>query len=481
MISSGSQFSLETSTLTTTSLPMLEADLISNAKDCLPYWNKFVKEQSEKLWLPIKTGLQDLDLSSSNGWQTDSVQRSWFSTKLSLAPKQSSPEISCPSFTYSPAELTDLEVTVRRSRRIRLYPNSTQRKLLRQYLGTSRFVYNFALNFLQENSERYKLSAFKSLILGKLPSWAKDIPYAIRGDSCIEAFKTVISCRKKSKGGKPHIPKFRSRKDSVQSCPIQSQNISTKGEIYTSLLGKIMKPETISGSSDGRITYENNRWYYCESILVPVRKPENQRLQAVSLDPGVRTFMTLYSPEITGKIGEGAVQKIYRLGLCLDQIKSKQSRVKAKVKYRLRKAEKRLRARIQDLIKELHYKTANFLCENFRLILLPSFEVKNMVGKIFRKIKAKSVRQMLSLSHFKFKMRLKSTAERLGCTVLDVNEAYTSKTCSACGKIHNIGSSKTMSCECGNEMDRDINGARGIYLRALRDHSCVLNKVRCIG
>jgi len=52
--------------------------------------------------------------------------------------------------------------------------------------------------------------------------------------------------------------------------------------------------------------------------------------------------------------------------------------------------------------------------------------------------------------------------------VIEVNEAYTSKTCSYCGNIQNIGSKKVMKClSCGATVDRDLNGARGIYLRAL--------------
>jgi len=35
-----------------------------------------------------------------------------------------------------------------------------------------------------------------------------------------------------------------------------------------------------------------------------------------------------------------------------------------------------------------------------------------------------------------------------------------------CGKIHQIGSKKVMKCECGANVDRDLNGARGIFLRA---------------
>jgi len=33
--------------------------------------------------------------------------------------------------------------------------------------------------------------------------------------------------------------------------------------------------------------------------------------------------------------------------------------------------------------------------------------------------------------------------------------------------MHKIGSKKRMKCSCGADVDRDLNGARGIFLRAL--------------
>jgi transposase len=56
-------------------------------------------------------------------------------------------------------------------------------------------------------------------------------------------------------------------------------------------------------------------------------------------------------------------------------------------------------------------------------------------------------------------------------TVIEVNEAYTSKTVSWTGEIvKNLGGRKWIkSPGTGELMDRDINGARGIMLRALVD------------
>ncbi|PPJ62132.1 zinc ribbon domain-containing protein, partial [Cuspidothrix issatschenkoi] len=82
-----------------------------------------------------------------------------------------------------------------------------------------------------------------------------------------------------------------------------------------------------------------------------------------------------------------------------------------------------------------------------------------------------SVRQMLTLSHYKFKKFIKHKASEFHKIVIDVNEAYTSKTVSWTGEIiNNLGGSKTIKSQIDSRtMNRDLNGARGIYLRALVD------------
>ncbi len=97
------------------------------------------------------------------------------------------------------------------------------------------------------------------------------------------------------------------------------------------------------------------------------------------------------------------------------------------------------------------------------MILLPTFETQEMVCKL----NSKTARAMMTWAHFRFKQHLKAKAEEYSAIVLDANEAYTSKTCSYCGNIQHIGSKKRMRCSCGVDVDRDHQGARGIFLRAL--------------
>ena len=73
---------------------------------------------------------------------------------------------------------------------------------------------------------------------------------------------------------------------------------------------------------------------------------------------------------------------------------------------------------------------------------------------------------MLTFAHYRFKQFLKHKAFETGKLVLDVNEAYTSKTVSWTGEIvKNLGGAKVIRSRKDGQAMRDINGARGIFLR----------------
>ena len=128
--------------------------------------------------------------------------------------------------------------------------------------------------------------------------------------------------------------------------------------------------------------------------------------------------------------------------------------------------------RIQNLINELHHKTARYLVDNFDVILLPDFKTSGMVTRGQRRIRFKDSPQPAELRPPPVQARnfLKHKASENGRTVLIVNEAYTSKTVSWTGEVnHKLGGRKTVRSSDGRRMDRDHNGARGIFLRALGD------------
>ena len=90
-----------------------------------------------------------------------------------------------------------------------------------------------------------------------------------------------------------------------------------------------------------------------------------------------------------------------------------------------------------------------------------------MIRKVDRKMRSRTARQMATCAHDRFRQRLTFKCRQFGCKVAIVNEAYTSKTCSCCGNVkYNLGGAKVYKCRaCRAVMDRDVNGAKNIFLR----------------
>jgi len=460
--------SLSTHELKSSKISVQDSTL--KGKDCVPYWTDFLKAISSQLLLPAKTDCADLDLSLYNIWSSKTVATSWFSTNLYTVQTQSLPKIFSLSSMFSLVECMDSESTVRKSKKIRIYLEPEQRNLVKRWIGVSRFVFNRTVEYLQQTDTKANWKAIKGELLNSLPEWCKEVPYQIKSIAIKDACTAVRVAKKKyKKTEQVQRVKFRSRKNRIQSCYIPKSAVTEQG-IYHTILGKIRYTEQLPDNiGDCRLVFHHGQHYICIPHDVPRIKSENQG-RVVALDPGVRSFLTLFTEDSFGWIGRGDIGRIQRLCYYLDDLISRITLAKAKQRRRLKKAADRLRLRIRHLIDEMHHKIARFLVDNFDVILLPTFDVSQMVVKSTRKIRSKSVRQMLSWAHYRFEMFLKHKAFETGKVVFDCNEAYTSKTVSWTGEIiSNLGGKKVIIGGDGFRMDRDINGARGIFLRALGD------------
>jgi len=459
------------STLTEKSLETLGQESISSEKACNPYWTDFCAEISSRLLLPVATGLQGLDLSLYSTWLSGTVDKSWFSTKLYTVQNQNLLKIYSQSFTSLVAECTDSENIQRKSSKIYLRLTPAQKTTIRKWFGIARFVYNQTLELLRDGVIKANWKGIKGSILNNLPDWCKDTPYQIKSIAIKDACKAVSNAKLKyKKTGIFSRLNFKSRKDLKQSCYIPKSAVTEKG-IYYTILGEIKFTETLPKKfGDCRLVLAYGDYYLAVSIESLQSQTENQG-RVVALDPGIRTFLTYFSESSFGWLGKDANIKIQKLCFKLDKLCSVISKSTGQLKRRFKKAANRIRAKIKNLVDELHKKTARFLVDNFDVILLPTFETSQMAKKGKRRIRAKSVRQMLTLSHYKFKQFINHKALEHNKVVLDVNEAYTSKTVSWSGEIvKNLGGSKTIkSLSTGETMDRDLNGARGIFLRAMVD------------
>jgi len=297
----------------------------------------------------------------------------------------------------------------------------------------------------------------------KHPEWALQCPQRVREHAISDACEAVAAAKIKClKTGLFQRIKFRTRRDLTQGFGFDSCSLTASG-VFRALDYRIefLTSEPIpSDCLEGtKLILDSGRWYVIVPVQVPQQAPETQRRPCVALDPGVRCFLAYYSDGVNGQIGKGDFTQIFRLCRHVDRLISEMSESGARRRQRLRKACARIRHRIRDLIDELHRKAAHFLVTRFDTIYLPEFRSQQMVGKL----RSKTARMMATFAHFRFRQCLVGMAERYSATVVLGCEAYTSKTCSYCGKIHAMGSRRVMRC-CAT-VDRDGNGARGYYLK----------------
>lgn len=449
-----------------------------SVKGLNPYWDAACAARSSQLWLPTNTDSFVSDLNSLSGLSTNSVQNSWFSVTIKENPNKSLPKIYSPSFMSSLADSMDCEII--RARKIRMQPTRQQEKLLDAWMSIYRFVYNETVWILEGRYATPNWMSIKKWLIPELASlypWTARLPRAMRDGAVQEAVQSVLNAISKfKKTGKFQRVSFKSKKTPQQSFFLRNDKwAKDKRGFSVRELGAMRFAEPLPDVlRDGRVVKNGDKWY----VALPETKTRNlveNQGRLCSLDPGIRTFQTFFSDQYCGHLGKQDIQRITRLAFHLDDLLSRKDKAKSKRTQRsLSKAATRIRLKVSDLIDELHWKAARFLTQNFDVILLPTFESSQMVSKVNRRIRKKSVRQMLTLKHYQFSQRLEQKCFEAGKVLVRVCEAYTSKTASWTGEIiKTLGGRKQISSG-GFVVDRDENGARGIFLRALVDSPTLL-------
>lgn len=202
----------------------------------------------------------------------------------------------------------------------------------------------------------------------------------------------------------------------------------------------------------------------------------------ISLDPGIRTFMTGISENTCLEIGSNISPTIIRYLRTIDTLNNiKEAEFKCKKMFKtdiekIRYFEKwkelrinRCYRKISNYVDELHWKTINYLTSRYRNILIGDMSVKGITVKKYGNKMSKIVKRVAYLLKFyKFKERLENKCKSKLIGYKEIDESYTSKICSNCGNIHDdLGSKKIYECsKCSIKIDRDINGARNIYTKS---------------
>ena len=476
-----------------------------NERDCVTFWNSRIAENSTNLWLPTRTDFVASASNSLNTFSTPKVmQKSWFSTIQNCHPKKKSLK-TCSTFcTSSVPDVTESESTVERCRKIRLFPTPAQRKVLKQWVGGYRYFYNKTHQYVQDNLKctfkehkdgnyilfegeylkvqrwgthrkvynlpgKYKL---RDIIKKNMTeAWAKELPSHLINEAVYEYHTRFVT---NFKQGKVFKMKKKSKHRLVRETFNFDDGAFSKDEncIYPTFLrrahaethfkcNELFVHYEKKGSS---ITYHRRLGTYTLNFSILTKVKNTPNTDTIALDPGVKRFMVGFSPHEVISFGTDASKKLEASCRKLDKIQSRIDTV-GKTNHlrrqRLRRLKHRQIRRIQDKIAELHWKVSNYLTMNYGCILLPTFRSQQMVGKLHSKV----ARSMYTLSFYQFEKRLESKCEERGVSLIRGSEAYTSKTCTRCGVL-NTCKDRDYDCKsCGLSIDRDVNGARNIYLR----------------
>ena len=362
--------------------------------------------------------------------------------------------------------------------KIRLSPTAAQAERIARQVGYARTAYNLAL-------EHFKVCLDAGLLLGEadlrkwfnrfkdaLVPWHNDREGKKKIHSEIGAKNSIkyglgraIKGFLEKRGG---FPRFRARGrkgDSwrVSNGPewvptVHGRRVRLPCVGWVKMTEKLRFPEAVV--LEATVTQRAGKWYIsftCE-VADPV-KPDLSGRSRVSIDRGERWLATAYW-HATGKPEkirnprplEHAQDKLRRAQKKLSRTEKGSNR-----RERLKRRVARLHYRVACIRRDNIHKATSAIARRAGRIVVEALDV----AKMAKRRRKRNARGVYDAGMADFLRILKYKAERLGIEVVEVDPAYTSKTCSACGYInHALKSAEWWTCpQCGAEHHRDVNAA----------------------
>ena len=352
----------------------------------------------------------------------------------------------------------------------RIYPTKTQKTLIEKHFGSTRFLYNYFLDYRQKEYAKgnkkvgYMITQAELTKLKKLDEykWLNEC-----GSQALQmALRDLDSAFTRFFKKQGSYPKYKSKKHTHQSFTAP-QNIKvannrvylpkfTKDGLKVKLHRQIPDNATLKQAT---ISRQNNQYFV--SILVddkiPIPKPIKAKT-AVGLDMGISDLIITSD----GKKYENKkyfIKSQKRLKKLQRRLSKKQkgsnNRQKAKLKVQ------KLHTKVTNQRKDYLHKISNEITNQYDIICLETLNVKGMIRN---KHLSKSI---ADVAWSEFIRQLEYKASWRGKTVIKIDKWFpSSQICSYCGantgkKPLNI---RKFDCpQCGKkDIDRDINASINI-------------------
>jgi putative transposase len=349
----------------------------------------------------------------------------------------------------------------------RIYPTNTQKELISKHIGSSRFIYNLALEtkITAYTGSKHKFSTFD--LIKQLPELKKECEWLkdVNSQSLQKSIQNVdIAFKRFFKGA--GFPKYKSKNKGKQSFSIP-QKVLVKNDrllipkfkkgikivLHREIKGTI-KSATISVTSTGK---------YFVSILVDTNiqmpiKALIKKSTTIGIDLGIKDFAITSDGEVfeNHKFLRKAQSK-------LKYLQRKYSKHKGK---RTRKRLALLHEKVANKRKDFLHKVSTQLIRENQTIALETLAVSNM-------LKNHNLAQSINdVSWSAFVTMLEYKADWHGKNILKIGTFEpSSKTCSCCGYVNKelkLQHREWTCVECNTLLSRDLNAAINIKNFALK-------------
>lgn len=303
-------------------------------------------------------------------------------------------------------------------------------------------------------------------------------PKDVRAASVFEAFTNYENCKNAVKAGRIKFfkMKYRSKKKNGMSMTITTKMFKIDNGVlrFTSKELQKMNEDIIQMTNrsrkqlskivslkDSKITKKFGKYHICIPLDVNVQSQERHS-KIIGIDPGISTFLSCYTPDKTVLIKQSNVCKeVNTLMKKLKDLRAKRKRNRIKRKVLLK-----LELKKRNATDELHWKSINYLTNNYDIIFIEKFDSQGFV----KGGKSKSLnRNTCDLKHYRFRQRLLNKALSRSKIVKVVKAHNTTKTCSNCGNMKKMTlADRVYECKsCNQVLDRDFNAAKNMILKGL--------------
>ncbi len=353
--------------------------------------------------------------------------------------------------------------------------HQTQYAAIDEAIRTTQFIRNKALRYWEDNHGATKYDLNKQCkLLAKEFEWAKKLNSQARQSAAERAWSAISrffdNCKKKV-AGKKGYPKYQKNNRSVEyKTTGWKLDPNTKKHItFTDGNGigrvKLIGSRDIFFYSEKQIRrvrlVRRADGYYCQfGIDADIKEQVEPTQQAMGLDVGLIDFYTdsQGNKEPNPRFLRKGEEELKR---CQRRLSRKQKGSSNRNKARQRLAKKHLRISRQR--QEHAKRVARCVILSNDLVAYEDLQVKNLVKN------HNLAKSISDVAWYQFRVWLEYFASKFGKVTVAVPPHYTSGKCSNCGRIVKKAlSTRTHTCVCGCQLDRDENAAINILRVGLR-------------